>query len=112
MVFNYDEIYPEDPGVGVSRKILAYGGSLMSVEVSFKKGAIGSMHSHPHEQISVVLSGKFEYNEDGKKTVLKKGDSYYVKGGVPHGVLALEEGVLLDIFTPIREDFLKKNNWL
>lgn len=107
MVYKYDDIKLENLGEGVTRKVLACNGSLMSVEVSFRKGSIGSVHTHPHEQISVVLCGEFEYNEDGKKSIIKKGDSYYVPAGIPHGVKALEDGVLLDIFTPIREDFLK-----
>lgn len=94
-----------DPGV--KRKILASGGSLMSVEVQFQKGAIGAIHSHPHEQVSYVIKGSFEFELDGQKKVIKTGDSYYVNPGVAHGVVALEDSIILDVFTPQREDFLK-----
>lgn len=94
-------------GGGVSRKILAQDADMMAVEVHFDKGGVGAVHSHPHVQISYVLSGKFEFELDGVKTVIGVGDTYYTHPNVPHGVVCLEEGVLLDVFTPRREDFLK-----
>ena len=74
---------------------------MMGVEASFEKGAVGTMHRHPHEQVSYILSGSF-----GKKYILHKGDSYYVAPNENHGATALEDAVILDIFTPQREDFL------
>jgi quercetin dioxygenase-like cupin family protein len=107
MVFKNDSIKKTKVGDGVERKILATGGTLMSVEVYFKKGAVGALHTHPHEQISYVIKGSFEFEIEGKKTIIKQGDTYYVKPDAKHGVTALEDGILLDIFTPQREDFLK-----
>ena len=92
---------------GLKRKILSRGGKMMAVEVYFDKGSVGAMHTHKHEQISYVLEGSFELNIGGKKSIIKKGDTYYVEPDVEHGVLALEAGKLLDVFTPQREDFLK-----
>ena len=89
-----------------TRRILAHGGGMMGVEASFEKGAVGTMHRHPHEQVSYVLSGSFEYEVEGKKYILHKGDSYYVAPNENHGATALEDAVILDIFTPQREDFL------
>lgn len=94
-------------GGGVGRRILSHGKDMMAVEVSFEKGAVGALHTHPHVQISYVLEGKFEAEIDGKKTVIGVGDTYYTEPDVPHGVVCLEAGRLLDIFTPEREDFLK-----
>lgn len=108
MVVNYENVKPTKAGEGVERKILASGGTMMSVEVTFEKGAIGAIHTHPHEQISYVLSGSFEFDLNGEKHIIKTGDSYYVEPNVPHGVIALENSVILDIFTPQREDFLIK----
>ncbi|MBN1522845.1 MAG: cupin domain-containing protein [Spirochaetales bacterium] len=96
----------EDIGQGVKRKILAYSGSLMSVEVHFKKGAIGVAHSHVHEQITYVLEGQFEVQVGQKKELLGKGDMFYAGPNIEHGVVALEDGVLLDTFAPQRDDFL------
>ena len=96
-----------DLGGGVKRKILAQDKDMMAVEVHFEKGAVGAVHTHPHVQISYVLSGKFEANMNGDKRVIEKGDTYYTTPNLPHGVVCLEEGTLLDIFTPRRDDFLK-----
>jgi quercetin dioxygenase-like cupin family protein len=94
-------------GEGVERKILASGGKLMTVKFSFKHGAIGALHSHPHEQVGYILYGKFEFEMDGRKQILNAGDTYYVSPGTIHGVKALEDAAILDVFTPQREDFLK-----
>ena len=92
----------------MSRKILAYAPNLMTVELQFKKGAIGAKHSHPHEQIGYLISGSLLYQEEGQEDkVLVTGDTYYVKPNVIHGVVALENTKLLDVFTPMREDFIK-----
>ena len=107
MIFFDEKIESVDLGGGVTRKIKAHGGTLLMAEVCFKKGAVGAVHTHPHEQVCYVAEGSFEYEEDGKKSIISKGDSYYVGPNVPHGVVALEDGMLLDIFTPQREDFLK-----
>mgnify|MGYP000933821257 CR=1 FL=1 len=94
-------------GEGQTRKILGAGGSLMMVEVTFAKGAVGTVHSHPHEQVSYVVRGSFEFNLDGDKRTIMAGDSVYVPSNVKHGVMAFEEGsVIVDVFTPQREDFL------
>jgi quercetin dioxygenase-like cupin family protein len=101
-------VQSEPCGKGVTRKILGRGSKLMMVEVKFKGGAIGELHSHPHEQVSYIANGSFEFNLNENKQVMKKGDSIYIPSNKPHSVLALEEGsIIVDIFTPQREDFLK-----
>ena len=107
MFVKNDDVKLTDLGGGVSRKIRAYDENLMSVEVRFEKGAVGSMHTHPHTQISYVLEGKFEATINGETTVISKGDTYITPPDAPHGVVGLEAGALLDIFTPMRADFLK-----
>jgi len=79
----------------------------MMVKIFFKKGAVGYVHTHPHEQVSYILKGSFEVEIDGEKEILTVGDSFYAGPEVPHGVLALEEAVIMDVFTPQREEFLK-----
>ncbi|WP_127959650.1 cupin domain-containing protein [Serratia microhaemolytica] len=96
----------EDLGNGVSRKILAHGGNLMSVEVHFAKGAVGPLHSHPHEQLTYVLSGEFEFTIGDETRLVKAGDTLYKQPNVIHGCVCLQPGVLLDLFTPQRQDFL------
>ena len=88
------------------RRVLAYCDDVMCVENTFKKGAIGSMHNHPHTQITYVASGKFEFTIDGEVHTVSKGDTLLKQDGVMHGCTCLEDGVLIDIFTPMRKDFL------
>lgn len=92
---------------GVQRRIIAYDERLMLVKVRFETGGVGAMHRHPHTQITYVESGIFEIDIDGEKRVLKKGDSYYVAPDIMHGAVCLEQGVLMDSFSPMREDFIR-----
>lgn len=94
-------------GAGLSRRILAHDNAMMAVEVCFEKGAVGTMHKHPHVQISYVLEGKFEATVGDETVIISVGDTYYTAPDEPHGVVCLEKGKLLDIFTPEREDFLR-----
>ena len=107
-VYNKD-VQLEDLGAGVSRKIMAYSDNIMTVEVHFEKGAIGPLHSHPHEQLTYVLSGEFEFTIGDETKVVKAGDTLYKQPNIMHGCRCLEAGVLLDNFTPVRKDFLKQD---
>ena len=93
-------------GENVIRRILAYCDNLMCVENTFEKGAVGKLHSHPHTQITYVVSGEFSFTIDGETKIAKAGDTMLKQDGVIHGCTCLEAGVLLDIFTPMREDFV------
>jgi quercetin dioxygenase-like cupin family protein len=105
IAINTDHPYKAlDPGV--ERKILAAGGTMMTAQFRFQKGAIGALHSHPHEQVGYVVSGSIELTLERKTQTLRAGDSYYVPSGLVHGVRALEDTILVDVFTPQREDFL------
>ena len=94
-------------GGGTRRRVLAHNGEMMAVEVSFDAGAVGSDHSHPHTQISYVLSGEFTYHIESEARVMHPGDSIVVDGGRVHGCTCLSAGTLLDIFAPMRGDFVK-----
>lgn len=96
----------EDLGNGIKRKILAHDGNMMAVEVHFDTGAIGSLHSHPHEQLTYVLSGEFEFTIGDETHLVKAGDTLYKKPDVVHGCICKKAGILLDTFTPQRMDFL------
>ncbi|HGN8973881.1 TPA: cupin domain-containing protein [Klebsiella pneumoniae] len=97
----------EDLGNGVTRRILAHDGKMMAVEVNFAAGAVGPMHNHPHEQLTYVLSGEFEFTIGEETRVVSAGDTFYKRPGIMHGCVCLQPGTLLDTFTPIREDFLE-----
>ena len=93
---------------GMKRKIMAYDKSLMLVKVAFEKGAVGTLHHHYHTQISYVESGSFEVQIDGVKKVLNTGDVFYAAPNLVHGALCLEQGMLIDVFSPMREDFVSQ----
>lgn len=106
-VFN-DNYEWENFDKGIRRKILGYDKDIMLVHLEFKKGAIGYLHKHPHKQIGYIVSGSFEVTVDGEKKNLKAGDVYLTLPNIEHGVLALEDSIIIDVFTPYREDFINK----
>jgi quercetin dioxygenase-like cupin family protein len=91
---------------GVKRKIMAYNDNIMLVKVAFEKGGIGSLHNHYHSQVSYVARGQFEIEVNGEKKVLKVGDVFYAAPNLMHGAICLEDGLLIDVFSPMREDFI------
>ncbi len=93
---------------GIHSKILGHGGVLMAVENHFEKEAMAPNHSHFHEQVGYVAKGKFEFTINGEKEILETGDSFYIEADVPHSCVALEKGIIVDLFSPQREDFLNK----
>lgn len=104
--YNSDAI-PTPCEPGVTRRILSYSDNLMMCEIRFEKGAKGNFHSHVHEQITYIAEGSFSFTIAGETKTVRKGDSVYMPSGAEHGVTCLEEGILVDVFSPKREDFLK-----
>ncbi|CAH6336448.1 MULTISPECIES: cupin domain-containing protein [Erwiniaceae] len=95
-----------DAGGGLTRKVAAYNDNVMCVENHFEKGTVAALHRHPHEQITYVISGRFEFAVGGKTYIVSTGDSLYKQPNILHGATCIEAGTLLDIFTPHREDFV------
>ena len=102
-----DDVAWETVGEGLRRKIMSFDERVMMVKVGFEKGAVGTLHQHYHTQISHVESGVFEVEINGEKKVLKAGDAFYIPPNILHGAVCLEAGMLIDIFSPMREDFIK-----
>lgn len=102
----HENVVGQEASDGVVRRVLAYSDEVMCVENHFKKGAVGALHHHPHTQITYVASGKFEFTIDGEVHTVTAGDTLLKQDGVEHGCTCLEEGILVDIFTPMREDFV------
>ena len=100
------EMLWESAGEGIVRQIMGYNDNLMMVKVKFETGAIGTPHTHPHTQTTYVASGVFEFTTDGETKIVRPGDGVYMKPGSLHGCICLEAGVLIDTFSPMREDFL------
>ena len=95
-----------DLGAGIQRKVMAYDEQMMIVKVSFETGAIGALHQHPHTQASYVSKGIFDITIDGKTQRLAASDVYFVPSGLIHGAVCVETGELVDVFTPMQEDFV------
>jgi quercetin dioxygenase-like cupin family protein len=85
---------------------MAFEEKMMLVRVEFEVGAIGTVHKHHHIQMTSVESGVFEVEIAGEKKILKAGDVFYIPANILHGAACLEAGVLIDVFTPMREDFI------
>jgi len=102
-----DQIFPwVDAGEGVRRRVLAHTPQAMTVEVVFQKGAVGDQHNHRHVQTIYVASGSFEFTVDGVANRYDAGDSLIIPSDALHGCKALENGKLIDSFSPRRDDFL------
>ena len=104
--FTTKEMKWEDLGGGVQRQFLGYDNQIMMVKVKFDKGAEGAPHEHFHTQSTFCASGKFEFTIDGEKKIVEAGDGVYISPNLLHSAICLEEGILIDVFSPVREDFL------
>ena len=93
--------------VGVKRRMVANGKHMMAMEVCFEASAEGNKHSHPHEQVSRLLKGRMTFFLGDESYELTEGQMIVIPGNIIHGVRALEESLLLDIFSPPREDLIK-----
>lgn len=91
---------------GVSLDSLAVGEKSIVCKMNYVVGNFAAEHTHPHEQIGYVISGRYLMTVDGRVYELKPGDSYAIPGNVPHSFKVLEAGEVIDVFTPIREDYL------
>ncbi len=96
---------PVDPGV--RRQILGYDEGLMMCRVWFDLGAVGAVHAHPHSQVTFVEQGRFRFRVGDEERVVGPGDCVLIPSGALHGAVCLEAGILIDTFSPAREDFLE-----
>lgn len=91
---------------GIERQMI-WGDRLMVCRLRFSPHVVTAVHSHPHEQITLVERGRVQFTIDGTERIAGAGDVLHFPSGVPHGATMLdEEVVLIDIFSPVREDFL------
>jgi len=93
------------PEAGMRRQVLAHNDELMLVRHYFEKGWVGARHSHPHHQLVYVVKGALRVDREGETFDVFEGDSFVVDGGVEHQASALETSEVLDVFTPVREDY-------
>ena len=104
-VVKAEEVQSFHPEPGMLRQVLAHNQHLMLVRHFFEKGWVGARHSHPHEQLVYVVRGKIHVDVDGRVFDVGAGESFVVDGGVEHEASALEESEVLDVFTPMRDEY-------
>ncbi|HEX5083342.1 MAG TPA: cupin domain-containing protein [Blastocatellia bacterium] len=105
--WDWDSVPVEELGGGVSRQMIV-GERLMVCRLRFAPQVVTPAHDHPHEQITLVERGRVRFILGTEERIAEAGDVLHFPSGVWHGATMLdEEVVLIDIFTPLREDFLK-----
>jgi quercetin dioxygenase-like cupin family protein len=102
-----DKETPWEPvAEGLDRQVMGYDGKIMLVKARFDTGAVGQMHKHYHSQVTYVASGEFKMTIGDDVRIIKEGDSYYIPPHEMHGCTCTKPGILIDVFSPAREDFL------
>jgi len=91
---------------GVHLSTLVHGEKTLMGQFSIAKGSTIPPHSHPHEQTGFMVSGKLRFNVADEILEVETGDSWCIPGGTEHSVDALEDSVVIEVFSPIREDYL------
>jgi quercetin dioxygenase-like cupin family protein len=98
-------VEPVEMVPGVWRRTLSWGERLMVVQVTLEEGAVVPAHRHPHEQITCIVEGKLSMEVEGRTYVLTAGDSLLFPADVEHGATALKHTLVVDTFSPPREDY-------
>lgn len=90
---------------GLTRRVLAISDKMMLAEFTFEQGVEVPQHTHPHDQVGYVVSGRMRMVMGDQVTECGPGDSYHAPPDVPHSGKALEPSVVIDVFCPPREDY-------
>ena len=90
----------------IQQKTLAYGDKTLMAEFRLEEGADLPKHSHPHEQTGYLVSGEIELTIGDETHQVKPGDSWCIAGGVEHKATVLEDSVAIEVFSPVREDYI------
>ena len=98
------------PLTGIRQKTLVYGKNTLMTEFKLQKDAVLPQHSHPHEQTGYLVSGRIRLIMDGDVRECRPGDSWCIAGGVEHGAEILEDAVAIEVFSPVREDYLPSSS--
>ena len=97
---------PKAPEPGLVRRVGAYNDQLLLAEHRMDKGWVGVRHSHPHEQVVYIVSGHLRVTIGETTFDARAGDSFVVHGGVEHQAFALDDSLVIDVFTPCRKDYV------
>ncbi len=97
----------QDVAAGIALKTIAYGDKTLMCEFKLKKGHLLPMHSHPHEQTGLVIAGKIILQIGKDKYEAEPGDSWCIAGNIEHGAEIIEDTTVIEVFSPVREDYLE-----
>ncbi|MDY6988117.1 MAG: cupin domain-containing protein [Thermodesulfobacteriota bacterium] len=93
---------------GIEQKTLVYGAKTLMTEFLLKKGSILPKHAHPHEQTGYLVKGRIRLSVGDEAYEVQPGDSWSIPGGVEHGAHIIEDSVAIEVFSPVREEYLPK----
>jgi len=106
MFYKSDDRGYRQPREGIRIKTLSYGEMTHMVEFRLSRGSILEEHSHRHEQIGYLVSGKIVLVIQGRRNLAGPGDSWCIAGNVPHSAEIMEDSLVIEVFSPVREDLL------
>jgi quercetin dioxygenase-like cupin family protein len=94
---------------GIEQKTLVHGDKTLMTEFLLKKGSTLPLHAHPHEQTGYLVKGHIRLSIDGEEYDAQAGDSWCIPGGAEHGAEIIEDAIAIEVFSPVREDYLPKD---
>jgi quercetin dioxygenase-like cupin family protein len=106
MFTTHDSILYAPALPGIERRTLCHGERMLMTEFRLHAGSVLPAHAHPHEQTGYLVSGRLRLRIGGEERELGPGDSWSIAGGVEHQATILEDSVALEVFSPVREDYL------
>jgi quercetin dioxygenase-like cupin family protein len=107
--YTWDSVPLEVMSEVISRKVIS-GQKAMVAQVFLKKDAVVPEHHHESEQITYILEGALKFELEGREVIVRQGEVLLIPSNVPHRAVALEDTLDLDIFSPIRTDWLTKDD--
>jgi quercetin dioxygenase-like cupin family protein len=106
---SWDAVPMEPMSDLISRKMVV-GEKSMIAQIFLKKGAVVPLHQHDAEQITYIMEGSLKFELEGKEVTVKKGEVLYIPSNVPHRAVALEDTLDVDVFSPLRMDWINKDD--
>lgn len=106
---SWNSVEPEAMSKSITRKFVN-GEKVMIAEIKLKKGAIVPEHSHVNEQISWILEGELLFEIQGENITVRGGEMLVIPSGVPHKATAMQDTIDIDVFSPIRDDWIRKDD--
>ena len=107
--FDEKDVEPKEIIPGVFQQVLSgrdENEKLMMVRYVIKAGSIFPSHSHPHEQVGIMVEGEADFDIGGEKKHIGSGEGYSISGNVEHGAVFTKDSIVIDVFHPPREDFI------